>query len=43
MKHGWDMYVPTDKGWLYPSAIEVIFRRRVVGWSMDIKQQENLQ
>ena len=27
-------YVPTDEGWLYLSAVEDLFTREIVGWSM---------
>jgi putative transposase len=27
-------YVPTREGWLYLAAVEDLFSRRVVGWSM---------
>ncbi|WP_274428818.1 IS3 family transposase, partial [Desulfolucanica intricata] len=28
-------YIPTDEGWLYLAAIEDLFQRKIVGWSMD--------
>ena len=28
-------YIPTDEGWLYLSAIEDLFSRRIVGWAME--------
>jgi len=28
-------YIPTREGWLYLAAVEDLFSRRVVGWSMD--------
>ena len=28
-------YIQTDEGWLYLAAIEDLFSRRIVGWSMD--------
>lgn len=27
-------YIPTDEGWLYLAAVEDLYSRRVVGWSM---------
>jgi transposase InsO family protein len=27
-------YIPTDEGWLYLAAIEDLFSRKIVGWSM---------
>ena len=27
-------YVPTDEGWLYLAAVEDLYSRRIVGWSM---------
>lgn len=28
-------YIPTREGWLYLAAVEDLFSRRIVGWSMD--------
>lgn len=28
-------YIPTEEGWLYLAAVEDVFNRKVVGWSMD--------
>jgi putative transposase len=28
-------YLPTAEGWLYLAVVEDLFRRRIVGWSMD--------
>jgi len=27
--------IPTDEGWLYLAAIEDLFQRKIVDWSMD--------
>ncbi len=27
-------YIPTDEGWLYLAAVEDLFSRKIVGWSM---------
>ena len=35
-------YIPTSKGTLYFAAIERVFSRRVVGWSMSPKQDAEL-
>lgn len=27
-------YIPTDEGWLYLAAVEDLYSRKIVGWSM---------
>ena len=35
-------YIPTDEGWLYLAAVEDLYSRRVVGWSMDDNMESRL-
>jgi putative transposase len=35
-------YVPTQEGWLYLAAVEDLYSRRVVGWSMDTTMESRL-
>jgi putative transposase len=35
-------YIPTDEGWLYLAAVEDLYSRRVVGWSMDSGMESRL-
>ena len=35
-------YLPTRQGWLYPAAVEDLYSRRVVGWSMAAHLQSRL-
>jgi transposase InsO family protein len=35
-------YVPTDEGWLYLAAVEDLFTREIVGWSMSEKIDSRL-
>ena len=35
-------FVPTREGWLYLAAVEDLFARRVVGWSMDSRMTSRL-
>ena len=35
-------YVPTQEGWLYLAAVEDLYSRRVVGWSMDVTMESRL-
>ncbi len=35
-------YIPTDEGWLYLAAIEDLFTRKVVGWSLDSRMTKQL-
>jgi putative transposase len=35
-------YIPTREGWLYLAAVEDLFSRRVVGWSMDDQMESRL-
>jgi putative transposase len=35
-------YIPTDEGWLYLAAIEDLFQRKIVGWSMDSTMTRHL-
>ena len=35
-------YIPTDEGWLYLAAVEDLYSRSVVGWSMDAKMESRL-
>jgi putative transposase len=35
-------YIQTDEGWLYLAAVEDLFSRRVVGWSMDDNMESRL-
>ena len=35
-------YVPTREGWLYLAAVEDLYSRRVVGWSMDATMTSRL-
>lgn len=35
-------YIPTDEGWLYLAAIEDVYQRKVVGWSMDSRATRKL-
>lgn len=35
-------YIPTDEGWLYLAAIEDLFHRKIVGWSMDSTMTRHL-
>jgi transposase InsO family protein len=35
-------YIPTREGWLYLAAVEDLFSRRVVGWSMDDSMESRL-
>lgn len=35
-------YIPTREGWLYLAAVEDLFSRRVVGWSMDATMTSRL-
>jgi len=35
-------YVPTGEGWVYLAAVEDLFSRRVVGWSMDATMTSRL-
>jgi putative transposase len=35
-------YIPTDEGWLYVSAIQDLFSRRIVGWAMDAHMETSL-
>jgi putative transposase len=35
-------YVPTQEGWLYLAAVEDMYSRRVVGWSMDVTMESRL-
>jgi len=34
--------VPTQEGWLYLAAVEDMYSRRVVGWSMDVTMESRL-
>lgn len=35
-------YIPTGEGWVYLAAVEDLFSRRVVGWSMDATMTSRL-
>ena len=35
-------YLPTAEGWLYLAVVEDLFRRRIVGWSMDATMTSRL-
>lgn len=35
-------YIDTDEGWLYLSAIEDLYSRRIVGWAMDAHMETSL-
>jgi putative transposase len=35
-------YIPTDEGWLYLAAVEDLYSRRIVGWSMDDHMESRL-
>ncbi len=35
-------YIPTDEGWLYIAAIEDLFTRKIVGWTMDSRMTKQL-
>lgn len=35
-------YIPTHEGWVYLAAVEDLFSRRVVGWSMDATMTSRL-
>lgn len=35
-------YIPTDEGWLYLSAIQDLFSRKIVGWAMDAHMETGL-
>src|SRR5262245_66331858 len=35
-------YIPTDEGWLYLAAVEDLYSRRIVGWSMDERMESRL-
>jgi len=35
-------YIPTGEGWLYLAAVEDMYSRRVVGWSMDVTMESRL-
>jgi putative transposase len=35
-------YIPTREGWLYLAAVEDLFSRRIVGWSMDATMTSRL-
>jgi transposase InsO family protein len=35
-------YIPTDEGWLYLSAIQDLYSRRIVGWAMDAHMETSL-
>lgn len=35
-------YIPTGEGWLYLAAVEDLYSRRVVGWSMDTSMESRL-
>ena len=35
-------YIPTGEGWLYLAAVEDLFSRRIVGWSMDATMTSRL-
>ncbi len=35
-------YIPTDAGTLYLAAVEDLYSRRVIGWSMDTKMESRL-
>ena len=35
-------YIPTDEGFLYLSAIEDLFSRKIVGWAMDAHMETSL-
>jgi transposase InsO family protein len=35
-------YIPTDEGFLYLAAVEDLYSRSVVGWSMDVKMESRL-
>jgi putative transposase len=35
-------YIPTDEGWLYLAAVEDLYSRRIVGWSMDDNMESRL-
>jgi len=35
-------YIPTEEGWLYLSAVEDLYSRRVVGWSMATRMESRL-
>ena len=35
-------YIPTGEGWLYLAVVEDLFRRRIVGWSMDATMESRL-
>ena len=32
-------YIPTREGWLYLAVVEDLFRRMIVGWSMDVTME----
>lgn len=35
-------YIPTDEGWLYLSAIQDLFSRRIIGWAMEAHMETSL-
>lgn len=35
-------YVPTDEGWLYVAAVEDLYTRKIVGWSMSERMTSDL-
>lgn len=35
-------YIPTDEGWLYLAAVEDLFSRKIVGWSMSDRMDSRL-
>jgi putative transposase len=35
-------YIPTEEGWLYLAAVEDLYSRRVVGWSMSTSMESRL-
>jgi len=35
-------YIPTDEGWLYLAAVEDLFTRKIVGWSMSARIDSRL-
>ena len=35
-------YIPTKEGWLYLAAVEDLYSRRIVGWSMDDTMESRL-
>jgi len=35
-------YIETQEGWLYLAAVEDMYSRRVVGWSMDVTMESRL-